>query len=44
MRTTETLLTPVVVMAMIAPGVLLIRLADRRLAVASPPSTTAASG
>ncbi|MER6785799.1 hypothetical protein ABT330_14470 [Streptomyces sp. NPDC000658] len=29
---------------MIAVGVLLIHLADRRLAVASPPSTTAAPG
>lgn len=40
----ETFVTVVVVMAMIAMGVLLIHLANRQHAIASPPSTTVAPG
>ncbi|MFJ1808751.1 MULTISPECIES: hypothetical protein [unclassified Streptomyces] len=40
----ETFVIVVVVMAMIALGVLLIHLANRQHAIASPPSITAASG
>ncbi|MCX5369466.1 hypothetical protein OG613_22660 [Streptomyces sp. NBC_00015] len=40
----ETFATLVVVMAMIALGVLLVRLANRQHAIAPPPSTKAAPG
>lgn len=40
----ETFVIVVVVMGMIAMGVLLIHLANRQHAIASPPSTTVAPG
>ncbi|MDQ0582044.1 hypothetical protein QF030_004222 [Streptomyces rishiriensis] len=40
----ETFATVVVIMAMIALGVLLIRLANRQHAMGPPPSTEAAAG